>query len=171
MSTATGIVILLIVLALATAFGLWRRATDGRMKSVQVAAPIPVPDGDPEVDVHQASPAEHGGEVVRSEAIGAELGTAVTFVQFSTAFCQPCRATRRILDEVSSMVEGVVHVEIDAESHLDLVRDFDIRRTPTVLVLDSQGVIRKRATGMPRKADVIAAIGEITGSANDLQER
>ena len=28
-------------------------------------------------------------------------------------------------------VAGVAHVEIDAESHLDLVRRLDIRRTPT----------------------------------------
>ena len=54
------------------------------------------------------------------------------------------------------------HVEIDAESHLDLVRRLDVTRTPTVLVLDSAGRIRKRATGAPRRADVIAALGEIT---------
>lgn len=167
----TGVIVLLIVLIAATAFGLWRRATDGRMRSVAAAAaPIPVADDDPEVDVHQASAAEHGGERVSAEAIGAELGSAATFVQFSTAFCQPCRATRRILDEVASMVDGVVHIEIDAESHLELVRAYDIRRTPTVLVLDGQGVIRKRATGAPRKADVIAAIGEFVDPANGLQE-
>ncbi|WP_460999250.1 thioredoxin family protein [Streptomonospora sediminis] len=80
-------------------------------------------------------------------------------VQFSSAFCQPCRATRRILDEVGGMVEGVAHIEVDAESHLDLVRRLDIVRTPTVLVLDSAGRISQRASGQPRKADVIAALG------------
>jgi thiol-disulfide isomerase/thioredoxin len=83
-------------------------------------------------------------------------------VQFSSAFCQPCRATRRILDEVVQMVPGVTHIEIDAESNLELVRQLDIRRTPTVLVLDKRGAIRKRASGAPRKVDVIAAIGELT---------
>ncbi|WP_285702744.1 thioredoxin family protein [Microtetraspora sp. NBRC 16547] len=93
------------------------------------------------------------------EDIGAELGERATLVQFSTAFCQPCRATRRILDEVAAMVPGVRHVEIDAESRLDLVRRFDIMRTPTVLILDDSGNIVKRASGQPRKADVIAALG------------
>lgn len=86
-------------------------------------------------------------------------GQQVTLVQFSTAFCQPCVATRRILEQVAGMVPGVSHVEIDAESHLGLVRRLGIMRTPTVLVLDAAGREVKRATGTPRKADVIAAIG------------
>ncbi len=59
------------------------------------------------------------------------------------------------------MVPGVAHVEIDAEDNLDLVRALGIRRTPTVLFLDSDGDVRKRASGLPRKVDVIAAIGEL----------
>ena len=91
--------------------------------------------------------------------LGVELGQRATLLQFSSAFCAPCRATRRTLAEVESMVEGVRHVELDAESHLDLVRRLDILRTPTVLVLDTAGAIVTRASGQPRKPDVIAALG------------
>ncbi|MFP1624679.1 thioredoxin family protein [Streptomyces sp. 5K101] len=91
--------------------------------------------------------------------LGAGLGRRATLVQFSTAFCQPCRATRRTLSDVAGMVDGVVHVEIDAEERLELVRDLDIRKTPTVLVLDAAGRVVTRASGAPRKADVIAALG------------
>lgn len=91
--------------------------------------------------------------------LGAEPGERASLVQFSSAFCQPCRATRRILAEVAAMVEGVAHIEIDAEDRLDLVRALGIEKTPTVLVLDSAGRIVRRAAGMPRKADVIAALG------------
>ncbi|MDQ0989254.1 thioredoxin family protein [Streptomyces sp. V3I7] len=91
---------------------------------------------------------------------GGELGERATLVQFSTAFCAPCRATRRILGEVAAMVPGVRHVEIDAEARLALVRELDILKTPTVLVLDAHGRIVRRAAGQPRKADVIAALGE-----------
>ena len=94
--------------------------------------------------------------------LGQPLGTRATLVQFSTSFCAPCRATRRILGEVAGMVDGVAHVEIDAESRLDLVRRLDVRRTPTVLVLGPDGRIAKRASGQPRKADVIAALGIVT---------
>ena len=92
--------------------------------------------------------------------LGEGLGERATLVQFSSAFCAPCRATRRVLAEVAAMVPGVVHVEIDAEEHLDLVRRLDILKTPTVLVLDADGRIVRRATGQPRRADVIAALGE-----------
>ncbi|MET8271936.1 TlpA family protein disulfide reductase [Streptomyces sp. NPDC005134] len=91
--------------------------------------------------------------------LGAELGDRATLVQFSSAFCQPCRATRRTLGEVARMVGGVAHVEIDAEAHLTLVRELDISRTPTVLVLDATGRIVRRAVGQPRTVDVVAALG------------
>lgn len=91
--------------------------------------------------------------------LGVELGERATLVQFSSAFCQPCRATRRTLAEVVAMVDGVVHVEIDAEAHLTLVRALDISRTPTVLVLDASGRIVRRAVGQPRTVDVVAALG------------
>ncbi|MCH6159090.1 TlpA family protein disulfide reductase [Streptomyces marispadix] len=87
------------------------------------------------------------------------LGRRATLVQFSSAFCQPCRATRRILGEVSAMVPGVAHAEIDAEQHLPVVRELGIARTPAVLVLDARGREVSRAYGQPRKADVIAALG------------
>ncbi|UBU14171.1 thioredoxin family protein [Nonomuraea gerenzanensis] len=93
-----------------------------------------------------------------ADDLGAGLGDRATLVQFSTAFCQPCRATRRILADVSALVPGVAHIEIDAESRLDLVRRLDVTSTPTVLVLDAAGGIVKQATGQPRKADVLAAL-------------
>ncbi|WP_406099201.1 TlpA family protein disulfide reductase [Streptomyces sp. NBC_01013] len=92
--------------------------------------------------------------------LGVELGERATLVQFSSAFCQPCRATRRTLAEVADMVEGVAHVEIDAEAHLTLVRALGISRTPTVLVLDAAGLVVRRAVGQPRTVDVVAALGQ-----------
>ncbi|MET8950162.1 TlpA family protein disulfide reductase [Streptomyces sp. NPDC004393] len=92
--------------------------------------------------------------------LGQGLGERATLVQFSSAFCAPCRATRRVLAQVAGMVPGVAHVEIDAEQRLELVRALGILKTPTVLVLDADGRIVRRATGQPRRADVIAALGE-----------
>jgi thiol-disulfide isomerase/thioredoxin len=137
-----GLVVLLVVLAAAVAFGLHRRRNEGRLRH---AAP---------------GPSEAADRLGVSD-IGSALGPRATLVQFSTAFCQPCRATRRVLDEITGLVEGVAHVEIDAESRLDLVRRLGVLRTPTVLVLDADGQIRRRASGLPRKADVIAALGEV----------
>ncbi|MGQ4491433.1 thioredoxin family protein [Streptomyces sp. 372A] len=102
-----------------------------------------------------------GAERLDAAQLGAELGERATLVQFSTAFCQPCRATRRTLAEVAGMVEGVAHVEIDAEARLALVRALGISRTPTVLVLDAGGRVVRRAEGQPRTVDVVAALGRV----------
>jgi thiol-disulfide isomerase/thioredoxin len=93
--------------------------------------------------------------------LGVEAGTPVTLLQFSSAFCAPCRATRRVCDEVSEMLDGVRHIEVDAEAHLDAVRALNIWRTPTVLVIDAAGRVVQRASGQPSKAHVIAAVAPL----------
>lgn len=139
----TGLWIVLGTLMLGTVIGVVRHSRDGRAREV-------------------------GGEKrLSAEQLGADLGERATLVQFSTAFCQPCRATRRILDDVAGIVPGVAHVEIDAESRLDLVRELDVMRTPTVLILDRSGKIVKRASGQPRKTDVLAALGRAVSHESD----
>lgn len=134
----TGLVVCVVVLAVASAYGVLHRRRSGR---VRVRG-------------------RDGGKLLGAAELGEGLGERATLVQFSSAFCAPCRATRRVLTEVAELVPGVSHVEIDAEGNLDLVRELDILKTPTVLVLDADGRIVRRATGQPRKADVIAALGE-----------
>jgi thiol-disulfide isomerase/thioredoxin len=90
---------------------------------------------------------------------GTALGEKATLLQFSSAFCAPCRATRRTLAEVAALVPGVEHLEVDAEHHLDLVRQLGILRTPTTLVLDARGREVTRAAGAPRKEQVLSALG------------
>ena len=107
-------------------------------------------------------PGAAGRPDISAAELGQPLGPRATLVQFSSAFCAPCRATRQVLAEVAGMTDGVEHVEIDAESHLELVRRLDIRRTPTVFVLGPDGRIARRASGQPRRADLLAALGEVT---------
>ena len=92
--------------------------------------------------------------------IPGEPGRHATLLQFSSAFCAPCRATKRVLGEVAQLVPGVAHVEVDAESHLDLVRRLGILKTPTTLVLDAAGREVLRAAGQPKKTDVLTALGQ-----------
>jgi thiol-disulfide isomerase/thioredoxin len=92
--------------------------------------------------------------------LGVEPGDHVTLLQFSSAYCVPCRAVQRISSEVAGEIDGVRHLEVDAEQHLDAVRALGIWRTPTLLVIDRTGNIVKRATGVPRKPQLIAAVRE-----------
>lgn len=160
----TGAVVLVVVLVLATAFGLYRRATDGRLKAVaQPPTPATGQDASTPVAAHEPTGPGGGGALTDDEltGLGASLGDQATLVQFSSAFCAPCRATRVILDDVAAAVPGVVHVEVDTESHLDLADRFDIRRTPTTLLLDRTGRVVHRAVGAPRKTDVLGALGPL----------
>lgn len=153
-----GLIALLAALVCAVVGGaVWRRG-NGRMRSargraVSTAGPAAEPADDGPVAASRLT----------SELLGQPLGERATLVQFSSSFCAPCRATRRILADVAGMTEGVAHIEIDAESRLDLVRRLNVLRTPTVLVTDAAGQIVKRASGQPRKPDVIAALGVAVG--------
>ncbi|MDX6236549.1 MAG: hypothetical protein QOG10_1364 [Kribbellaceae bacterium] len=153
-----GIVVLLVAVAIGGALSVLKARYDGRFRGarrVRRGAAVRETPGNAQ--------AESPDRLTAADLDG-ELGERATLLQFSSAFCAPCRATRRVLSEVETMVEGVRHIELDAESHLDLVRRLDILRTPTVLVLDHTGAIVTRASGQPRKADVIAAVGTAVDS-------
>jgi thiol-disulfide isomerase/thioredoxin len=95
--------------------------------------------------------------------LGQPLGARATLLQFSSSFCAPCRAARQLLADVAASTDGVAHLEIDVADRLDLVRRLDVRRTPTVFVLGPQGQIARRASGVPRRDDVLAAVALASG--------
>jgi thiol-disulfide isomerase/thioredoxin len=125
---------LIAILIAASAFGLYRRWNEGRAK----------------VDNRHV--------IVTEKQIGAPLGEKATLLQFSSAFCAPCRTTKVVLAKTASIIEGVNHIEIDAESHLELVRELEISRTPTTLILDKNGMVRNRAVGVPRQDELISVL-------------
>jgi thiol-disulfide isomerase/thioredoxin len=144
----SGLIIAALVLLAASAFGLWRRRTDGVMRAREPRSA----DGS-------------GAGPLTEPRLGGPLGARATLVQFSSAFCAPCRATRVLLAKVAEDVDGVAHYDLDAESHLDLVRELGILRTPTTLVLDPAGRETARAGGVPRREQVLAAVGSAAAAA------
>ena len=129
---------ILIVLTLASAYGFWYQRSRGKVKTKNSNKPA-----------------------ISAADIGSELGERVTLVQFSSAFCTPCRATRALLTDITADLSDVKHVDIDAEKNLDLVRRLDIRSTPTTLVLDKSGHEVGRAVGAPKRAEVLATLSAI----------
>lgn len=128
-----------IVLVLASAYGFWYKNSRGKIRKVE-------------------KPAEGA---FNAEILGEDLGVRATLVQFSSAFCTPCRATKALLQNVVAEMPDVRHIDIDAEAHLDLVRKLDIRSTPTTLFLDSRGVEVGRAVGAPRRDQVLDALSAL----------
>ena len=133
----TGVVTLAVALAAASLFGLIWQRRQGRLRS-------------------------GADERLPADLLGSDgLGARATLVQFSSAFCRPCVATRHVLGDVAGRVPGVRHVEVDAESNLDLVRALNIASTPTTLVLDSGGTVRRRAVGVPKRDEVLATLAAL----------
>lgn len=162
-----GLWIALAAVVVALAFGAYRALTDGRFRGTRaVPSAGVVPDamtGDtPRTDVMASgtTPTTTGETTWHqlADATGVEPGERATLVQFSSAFCAPCRATRRILADVAAATPGIVHVELDAERHLEVVRRLGVLRTPTTLILDGRGNEIARAAGAPRREQVLAAL-------------
>jgi thiol-disulfide isomerase/thioredoxin len=130
------VIVVLVVLAVSTVVGLAWQARNGRVRV-------------------QESDGSLAGVLAE---LGATPGDRATLLQFSSAFCAPCRATRTLLAHVAGQHEGVVHVDVDAEKHLDLVRRLGVAKTPTTLILDGQAREVRRAVGAPRQVDVLAAL-------------
>jgi thiol-disulfide isomerase/thioredoxin len=132
----TGVWIVLGALAAALVFGGYRKRTDGRAKAVRA------------------------GRARKLDAVrlGEDLGAKATFVQFSATVCAPCRAVHRLLSNVTAAGSQVNHIDINAETRLDLVEEFGITRTPTVLLLDGAGVVRHRIVGAARESEVLDAL-------------
>jgi thiol-disulfide isomerase/thioredoxin len=149
----TGAYVLVVAVVLALGLGTYRALVDGRFRGthrIRGAADLATESGDAD-----------RSSVLAGTPWADALGERATFVQFSSAFCAPCRATRRILEDVVTATPGVTHVEIDAEHHLDLVRRVGVLRTPTTLVLDRDGVEVTRAAGAPTKPQVQAALAAL----------
>jgi thiol-disulfide isomerase/thioredoxin len=143
----TGQWVLLVSVLLVVGFAVYRLATDGRFRGARRPTAIA---------------ATSAATVLTDAGVAVPLGERATLLQFSSAFCAPCRATRRVLGEVAGVVPGVTHVEVDAEQHLEVVRTLRVLRTPTTLILDAEGREISRAAGQPQRDQVLAALAHVS---------
>jgi thiol-disulfide isomerase/thioredoxin len=134
-----GTAVLAAALLVTAAAAWWLRARSGAVRTAQ-------PD---DVPPHAAV----------FERLGVSTGAAdLTVVQFSTAFCGPCRSTRSRLQQLQRSRPGLAYVDVDAESELDAVRELDVRRTPTLFYLRRDGSLVGRSSGAPRPDELRALV-------------
>ncbi len=142
-----GIVVLAVALAATAVAAWWQRTRNGALR--------PVADDDEEAGMTGSA---------AFERLGVRPADAdLTVVQFSTAFCGPCRATKHRLAQLQTTRPGLAVVQVDAESHLDEVRDLDVRRTPTLFYLDRSGALVGRSSGAPRPDELTALVDAHVG--------
>lgn len=142
-----GIVVLAVALAATVAAVWWQRARDGALRT-----------GREEDAMDGVSPA--------LQRLGVRPEDAdLTVVQFSTAFCGPCRATKARLAQLQATRPALAVVQVDAESHLDEVRELDVRRTPTLFYLDRSGALVGRSSGAPRPDELTALVDAHVGAS------
>ena len=139
----TGLIALAVVLAAASVAWFLLRQRQGRFRPGTAGRPSSRDD------------------VLSAADLGAPLGAQATLVQFSTEVCAYCGPTRKLLTEVARERDGISFVEIDAAERMDLTRRLHVLSTPTVLVLDALGGIASRASGPPRKVDLLTAVDAV----------
>lgn len=145
----TGLVVVVLALAATAVAAWWLRTRNGAVRAVEER------DGTPD-----ATPQS----VLRG--LGVSAGAAdLTVVQFSTAFCGPCRATKARLQQLQATRPGLAVVHVDAESHLDEVRKLDVRRTPTLFYLGRDGRLIGRSSGAPRPDELTSLVDAHVGAA------
>lgn len=134
-------------LVLSAAAAWWLRARNGRLRAPAEGAA--------------------GGTAERVLAgLGVDPAAAeLTVVQFSSAFCAPCRATRVRLEQLRAKHPGLAVVHVDAESHLEAVRQLDVRRTPTLFWLRRDGSLLGRSSGAPPLEELAALVTAHAGAA------
>ena len=108
-------------------------------------------------DGKQVDLAELG--VVKNGKPVTEFGSRITFLQFSSEVCSQCVQTARILGELETQSEDVLHIEVDITNRLDLASKYQVLQTPTTLILDRRGVVKSRIGGAPKTSTLETEIG------------
>lgn len=129
----TGVLVLVVTLALATVAGVVMKSRNGRVRAGSTS--------DLPADV---------------QAVLAPRG--VTLVQLSTTFCAPCRHTRVLLSDLASRTDGLHHTELDLTDRPELAKELSVLRTPTTLAIDGSGAEILRVGGVPKRDALLAAL-------------
>lgn len=81
-----------------------------------------------------------------------------TLLHFTAAWCGPCSAVRRVVDQVCAELPAVAHVEIDMDDNPEAAKRLSVLSLPTTIIFDADGRPRYRTTGVPRAADLRSAL-------------
>lgn len=124
MTPSSALALIAVLAAAAVMLGWLLTRREGRVLALKPSAAI--------------DPREFGGD---------RLGSAATVVQFSTVYCTRCPAVRRTISALVGDRPGVEFLHVDVTGQPELASKYRLAQTPTVLVLDGNGVARSRLSG------------------------
>ncbi|PFG21245.1 TlpA family protein disulfide reductase [Serinibacter salmoneus] len=132
--------IILALVAISTALGLWWRSRQGRTRAVD--RPLTL------ADVPGLTAGDAPG--VRGPLV----------LQVSSATCSPCRATARTWGSL-----GVAHREVLVEERPEVAEALGVWHTPTSFLFDADGALISRIDGAPTRAAAAEALQAIDAPA------
>ena len=153
------------IFALTAVFGLYWRSQQGKLKTPAVEGNRISNEEISKIIRHKSS------FMVNSDLLDEhqmQLGKNVTLLQFSSAFCSPCKATAVVISQIVQGMDDVVYIQVASEENLKLVEKFDIKSTPTVIFFNRDGIEVGRAVGIPTKEQVIISINAVRTPADDV---
>lgn len=143
------LLLVLAVVASAAAFGWWWQRRDGRVRA--------------------SAPGSHGFDPEQLRAVGLDpAGSEAVALLLGSPTCAPCETVKRILAEVAEARPGFRWGYVDAADHLDLAERHHVMRVPTLFVLDPDGRILARTSGVPAARDLVRVLdrdGELGSAA------
>lgn len=156
------------ILALATIFGLYWRSQQGKLKAPSRTSKSISAISNEELSKIIRSKSSFMVNDDLADKRQMQLGKNVTLLQFSSAFCSPCKATAQIISHLVEGMDDVVYIQVASEENLKLVEKFDIKSTPTVIFFNRNGIEVGRAVGIPTKEQVIISINAVRTPSDDV---
>ena len=161
------------ILALTSVFGLYWRSQQGKFKlaanSAQKAnenSALTITNDEISKIIRHKSSFMVNSDLLDQHQM--QLGKNVTLLQFSSAFCSPCKATAVVISQIVQGMDDVVYIQVASEENLKLVEKFDIKSTPTVIFFNRDGIEVGRAVGIPTKEQVIISINAVRTPSDDV---
>jgi len=85
------------------------------------------------------------------------------FIDFETTWCGPCRTMDLYVYTADVTVEAfknILAVKIDGDEHRELVKKYDVKAYPTMIILSPKGKIIAKKVGYLSVKDIVAFIKE-----------